>query len=95
MPTNAIRVTLPDEMLALVKDKVASGEYASESEVISEGLRSLQDRDEEVSDWMLEQAHIAYDAYKEDPTRGAPVDEVFARVKARHLEKRALKNRGL
>jgi antitoxin ParD1/3/4 len=93
MPTNAIRVTLPDEMLALVKDKVASGEYASESEVISEGLRSLQDRDDEVSDWMLEQARIAYDAYKEDPTRGTPIDEVFARVKARHLEKRALKNR--
>jgi Arc/MetJ-type ribon-helix-helix transcriptional regulator len=35
----AAHVTLPSEMAARVKAKVASGEYASESEVIREGPR--------------------------------------------------------
>lgn len=36
----AISVTLPREMAQMVKSKVASGEYASDNEVIREGSRS-------------------------------------------------------
>ncbi|MFT3964402.1 MAG: type II toxin-antitoxin system RelE/ParE family toxin [Sphingobium sp.] len=37
-------MTLPKDMAAQVRAKVASGEYASESEVIRDGLRALQAR---------------------------------------------------
>ena len=39
-------VTLTPELEHLIQDKVASGLYTSESEVIREALRLLKDRDE-------------------------------------------------
>ena len=39
-------VTLTPELERLVQDKVATGLYASEDEVIREALRLLKDRDE-------------------------------------------------
>jgi len=42
--TRQFSVTLPNEMADMVRGKVASGEYASESEVIRDGLRALQAR---------------------------------------------------
>ncbi len=37
--TQQLSVTLPNEMAQMVKSKVSSGEYASDSEVIRDGLR--------------------------------------------------------
>lgn len=39
--TQSLSITLPVEMAEMVKAKVASGEHASESEVIRDGLRTL------------------------------------------------------
>ncbi len=36
--TQQLSVTLPNEMAQMVKSKVSSGEYASDSEVIRDGL---------------------------------------------------------
>jgi len=33
-------ITLPNELAVAVREKVASGEYASESEVVRDGLRA-------------------------------------------------------
>jgi putative addiction module CopG family antidote len=46
--TQQFSVTLPTEMAQMVKAKVFSGDYASESEVIRDGLRALQARDRAV-----------------------------------------------
>ena len=43
--TQQLSITLPNEMADAVKSKVRTGEYASESEVIRDGLRSLLIRD--------------------------------------------------
>lgn len=43
--TQQFSITLPKEMADIVKTKVAAGEYASESEVIRDGLRVLMARD--------------------------------------------------
>ena len=40
--TQQFSITLPHEMAEMVRTKVESGEYASESEVIRDGLRALQ-----------------------------------------------------
>ncbi len=52
-----------------VAAKVASGEYASESEVIRHGLRSLQARDKAVEQWLNGEVGDIYDRMKADPAR--------------------------
>lgn len=76
--TQQFSVTLPNEMAAQVRARVASGEYASESEVIRDGLRALQARDRAVESWLRNEALPSYDAYKADPKRGLSLDDVRA-----------------
>ncbi len=81
--TQPLSITLPIEMAEMVKAKVASGEYASESEVIRDGLRTLAARDAAVDRWLREQVAPAYAAYKADPTRAAPLDTAMTRVRTK------------
>ncbi len=46
--TQQFSITLPNEMADSVRAKVASGEYATEGEVIRDGLRALLARDQAV-----------------------------------------------
>lgn len=73
-------ITLPHEMAQLVKDKVAKGEYASESEVIRDGLRS----DRAVEEWLRQQVAPVYDAMKEDKSHGKSLDQVRAKLSEEH-----------
>ena len=73
--TRQLSITLPDRMANMVRAKVASGEYATESEVIRDGLRALQARDRAVEHWLREQVVPAYDALKADPTRSIPISD--------------------
>jgi putative addiction module CopG family antidote len=82
--TRQMSITLPNEMARMVREKVASGEYASESEVIRDGLRALQARDRAVDSWLREQVGPAYDAMKADPSRGVSPDEVRAVLTDEH-----------
>lgn len=74
--TRQLSITLPNEMADIVRAKVASGEYASESEVIREGLRALSARERALDDWLRQQALPAYDAYRADPSRGIALEDV-------------------
>ena len=82
--TQQLSVTLPNEMAAAVKAKVASGEYASESEVIREGLRALQARDRALEKWLRTEAVDIYDRMKADPSRGRTIEQVRATLEAAH-----------
>lgn len=42
-----ISITLPPDMLSLIKEKVKGGDYASTSEVIREAMRLWQKQEEE------------------------------------------------
>ena len=66
--TQSLSITLPIEMAEMVKAKVASGEYASESEVIRDGLRTLAARDAVVEQWLRELVAPTYDALKAGAT---------------------------
>ncbi|EIL26526.1 CopG/Arc/MetJ family transcriptional regulator, partial [Escherichia coli O111:H8 str. CVM9570] len=46
--TQQFSITLTNEMADMVRARVASGAYASESEVIREGLRALNERDKAI-----------------------------------------------
>jgi putative addiction module CopG family antidote len=84
--TRQLSVTLPNEMADLVREKVASGEYASESEVIRDGLRALQARDRAVEHWLRTEVVPAYDAIKADPARAIPIDEVRKTLARAHKQ---------
>ena len=86
--TQQLSITLPNEMADVVKTKVRSGEYASESEVIRDGLRALLARDRVVESWLQSQVGPAYDALKADPSRAVTVDQVRARLAAEHAKVR-------
>jgi len=82
--TQQFSITLPNEMAEAVRAKVAAGEYATESEVIRDGLRVLLARDRAVEDWLRKDVATAYDALKADPSRAVGVDAVKARLAAAH-----------
>lgn len=82
--TQSLSITLPHEMVEMIRAKVAGGEYASESEVIREGLRSLRARDAAFEAWLKSEAALAYDEFKADPGSAAPATEVMDRVKSRY-----------
>ena len=78
--TKQISITLPNDMADMVKAKVRTGEYASESEVIRDGLRVLMARDRAVESWLHNQVGPAYDALKADPSRAVTADQGRARL---------------
>ena len=80
--TQQFSITLPNEMAEAVRAKVAAGEYATESEVIRDGLRALLVRDRALEDWLRSNVAAAYDALKADPSRAVSVDRVRARLAA-------------
>ena len=84
--TQQLSITLPKEMADLVKAKVKSGEYATESEVIRDGLRTLLARDRAVENWLSAQVGPAYDALKSDPTRAVSIEQVRNRLKAEYAK---------
>ncbi len=86
--TQQMSITLPNDMVDVVKAKVRTGEYASESEVIRDGLRALMARDRAVENWLLDQVGPAYDALKADPSRAVTADQVRARLNAEYNKKR-------
>jgi antitoxin ParD1/3/4 len=86
--TQQMSITLPNDMADAVKAKVRSGEYASESEVIRDGLRALMARDRAVEHWLYNQIGPAYDALKADPSSAISVDQVRAYLAAEHARTR-------
>ncbi len=82
--TRQLSITLPVEMAAEVKAKVESGAYASESEVIRDGLRALEARDAAFEQWLNTDVARSYDALKADPSRSRPLAEVREMIDVRH-----------
>ena len=80
--TQQMSITLPTDMARLVKDKVSSGAYASESEVIREGLRALQERDRAVERWLRKDVAPTYDAHCKDPAKARKLSDVAAELGA-------------
>lgn len=86
--TQQMSITLPNDMAEVAKTKVRSGEYASESEVIRDGLRALLARDRAVESWLQNQVGPAYDVLKSDPSSAVTADQVRARLAAEHAKAR-------
>jgi antitoxin ParD1/3/4 len=73
--------SLPAEHAAFIDEKIASGAYASGSEVVRAGLRALQERDAAVENWLRNEVIAAYDALDKEPGRAIEAKEAFSRIR--------------
>jgi antitoxin ParD1/3/4 len=88
MPSSEKRTfSLPSEQAHFIDSLVASGSYATASEVVRAGLRALQERDAAIERWLREEVVPVARAMDEDPSQGIPVEEVRAGLRALHAER--------
>jgi antitoxin ParD1/3/4 len=85
--TQQFSITLPNDMAETVRAKVASGQYATESEVIRDGLRTLMARDQAVETWLRKDVAATYDALTAFPSRAVSASKLRARLAASHKKK--------
>ena len=81
-----LSVTLPDDLAKQVRARVASGRYASESDVVIDALRTLQDSEQSTEQWLRSEVVEAYDELEADPASGlslAQVRETLAATRRR------------
>ncbi|AZG78739.1 type II toxin-antitoxin system ParD family antitoxin [Methylocystis rosea] len=76
--------SLPTEQATFIDQLVASGSYASGSEVIRAGLRALQERDAAVERWLRDEVAPAYDEIKAYPDRTLSSEKLFDNIRKRH-----------
>ncbi len=81
--TQQFSITLPNDMAAVVADKINSGAYASVSEVVRDGIRTLLGRDAAVEKWLRQEVVAGYTEYMADPTKGVAADQIMARITTR------------
>jgi len=78
--TQQMSITLPNEMAEFVREKVARGDYASDSEVLRDALRALRERDRAIEAWLRDEVVPAAKALRENPDRALTADEVRAEL---------------
>jgi antitoxin ParD1/3/4 len=81
-------ISLPSEQAQQVQALADSGQYASVSAVISDGLRALEARNAAIERWLRDEVVPAYHALQADPSRGLSVDQLQAAL-AEHRRQKA------
>lgn len=92
--TQQFSITLPLDMAEIVERKILSGEYATVSEVVRDGVRALIARDAAIENWLRNEVMESVREMKADPSRGIPADEVFARFEKRHADRKGKSDEG-
>lgn len=87
-------VPLPAAEANYVDSLVASGAYASASEVVRAGLRALQEREAAIDRWLEDEVVPVYDAMQSEPARALSADNVAAAIEARHAKRLKSRKRG-
>lgn len=82
--TKQLSITLPNGMADALKERVASGAYASESEVVRDGLRALFSQEEAIERWLRTEVAEAYDELRADPSRAVSSEDLRARLARLH-----------
>lgn len=85
--TKQLSITLPTGMAEALKGRVISGAYASESEVIREGLRALFAREEAVEAWLRTEVAASYDELRANPSRAISSAEMRAHMAEVHAQR--------
>ncbi|MPW22245.1 type II toxin-antitoxin system ParD family antitoxin [Paraburkholderia sp. CNPSo 3157] len=86
--TRQFSITLTPELAEMVHRLVESGQYATDSEVIRDGLRLIGARDRAVEAWLKDEVVPAYEKLKADPSRAIPEEDFDAQMEARRAARR-------
>lgn len=77
-------IDLPADEAAFIDQLVASGAYATSSDVVREGLRALRERDVAVERWLHEEVAPTYDRWQAGQSQGISPVEMAERARKRH-----------
>jgi antitoxin ParD1/3/4 len=84
MPTvEKISIALPPEMVAVIRQAVETGEYASSSEVVRDALRDWTQK-RSLRQQGIDELRQVWRQALEDKTPGIPVDEVLDRLERKY-----------
>lgn len=86
--TRQLSITLPNDMADALRERVRAGDYASESEVIRDGLRALFARDQAIEAWLRTEVADAYDALTAEPNDVVTAGDVRAHFTAKRAARR-------
>lgn len=86
--TRQLSITLPNDMADALRERVRSGDYASESEVIRDGLRALFARDQAVEAWLRTEVADAFDSLTAAPSDVVTAGDVRAHFAAKRAAQR-------
>jgi antitoxin ParD1/3/4 len=86
--------SLPTEQADYIDGLVASGTYATGSEVVRAGLRALQEREAVVERWLRQDVVPVAKAMDADPSRGIPIEQVRKNLEAHHAQRMKKAARG-
>ena len=78
-----ISIALPPEMVALVRQAVEAGEYASSSEVVRDALRDWTHR-RDLRQQGIEELRKVWQQAMEDNSPGVPAEEVLDRLESKY-----------
>ncbi|TCP91055.1 putative addiction module CopG family antidote [Rhizobium sp. PP-CC-2G-626] len=73
----SMTVNLPDDIVALIEAKVASGEYLNESDVVRDGLLTLAAQDDALDRWLRDDVVPSYNEVKANPEKSVSLEEAF------------------
>ncbi len=89
MPQTAtLQITLSAEEVAFVKQRVASGEFSSESEVLSTGVQRLAEEAAHQARWEQDVLIPIIDRFQKNPDSSVPIEEVERDLEARRPERK-------
>ena len=83
-PAEKRTFSLPREQSDYIDELVASGAFASGSEVIRAGLRALRERDIAVERWLAQDVVPVVLAMQANPQRVIPAKDVFDDIRRHH-----------
>jgi antitoxin ParD1/3/4 len=84
--TQSLTITLPEDATSLIASKIATGAYATASDVIQASLLALQDQDMAMDEWLKTEVTKSYDEVLADPTTAIPAEQVMDRIRTTYSE---------
>ena len=78
-----ISIALPHDMVAIVRQAVDAGEYASSSEVVRDALRDWTHK-RSLRQQGMDELRKVWKQAREDKTPGVPVEEVLDRLERKY-----------
>ncbi len=75
-------ISLEQDIADAVERKVEAGAYASVSEVVSDGVRALIERDADIERWLREEVLPGHAEYLADPSSAIAAEDILDELKA-------------